>query len=211
MIKKTFLLIVFISLNTLSLYSQQIIYNCIDTINSDAHGHLGYNTNCTNKITISPGVNNIQSGIEIDGIFKARGGVRIIPGNSSVKFVASNHDDANEPSYSHGNRKSNAGTGSNAETGRTSNTNNTQAIKSHNSLVMYPNPARDYVSFTEYEDKIIGYEVFNVVGVLQLKGNIPKNNASDTKINISTLNSGQYIVTLILNDHTEITKLLVKH
>ncbi len=72
--------------------------------------------------------------------------------------------------------------------------------------IFYPNPAKNEIYFSNYGDKQIQeIKIYNSVGQLLLKDNYP-----GTKLDISTLANGIYIIKSTIDDKTITDKLLKK-
>ncbi|WP_298535707.1 T9SS type A sorting domain-containing protein [uncultured Algibacter sp.] len=69
---------------------------------------------------------------------------------------------------------------------------------------IYPNPAKDYVSIVSKNITIRSVEIYNVIGKRLLVSNI----LNDNKLNISSLNSGVYLLKINANGKSVVKKIV---
>jgi len=71
---------------------------------------------------------------------------------------------------------------------------------------VYPNPAKDYISIQSNNIKINSVEVYNVIG----KRLLISTELNDSKLNISNLNAGVYLLKISANERTLVKKVIIE-
>lgn len=75
-----------------------------------------------------------------------------------------------------------------------------------NSIKVYPNPAKDYISIQSKNFKISSVEMYNVIG----KRILLNSNLSNNKLDISSLVSGVYLLKINANDRSLVKKVIIE-